>query len=66
MMSIIDLIEQHNRCDMLYEDDSKAADAMTDAAERLQALPARPMRRGALKVPKTAEVIAQWLRREMR
>jgi DNA-binding FadR family transcriptional regulator len=51
---------------MLREDDSKAADAMTDAAERLRALPPRPIRRGALKVPKTAEVIAQWLRREMR
>ncbi len=44
----------------------KTADSMTDVAEKLTAIPARPVRRTSLKVPKTAEVIARWLRQEMR
>jgi DNA-binding FadR family transcriptional regulator len=40
------------------------AESMTDAAERRA--PPRPSRPTALKVPKTAEVIARWLRQEMR
>ncbi len=40
------------------------AESMTDAAERRA--PPRPSRPAALKVPKTAEVIARWLRQEMR
>jgi DNA-binding FadR family transcriptional regulator len=39
------------------------AESMTDAVERLRPLPTRPT---TLKVPKTAEVIARWLRQEMR